>query len=59
MTTKLMMKELVALTPLRNFLVEQCTALAYLGDLDINLIGKIYSDVILQAGSPSFPAALT
>jgi hypothetical protein len=59
MTTKLMMKELVGIAPLRNYLVEQCTGLSYLADLDINLIGKIYSDVILQAGSPSFPAALT
>ena len=59
MTTKLMMKELIGLTPLRNSLIEQSTALAYLGDLDINLIGKIYSDVLVQAGIPSFPAALT
>jgi len=59
MTTKFMIKDLLKLTPLQTSLIDQCTALAYLADLDINLIGNIYSDVLLQAGSPSFPAALT
>ena len=54
-----MIKDLLKLTPLQTSLIDQCTALAYLADLDINLIGNIYSDVLLQAGSPSFPAALT
>jgi hypothetical protein len=30
-----------------------------LADLDLNLIGKIYFDVLPQAGSSGFPAALT
>jgi hypothetical protein len=33
--------------------------LSYLGDLDLNLLGKIYFDVLPQAGSSGFPAALT
>jgi hypothetical protein len=42
-----MIKELLKLTPLQTSLIDQCTALSYLADLNINLIGKIYSDVLL------------
>jgi hypothetical protein len=59
MATKFMIKDLLKLTSLRTTLIDECTALSYLADLDINLIGNIYSDVLLQAGSPNFPAALT
>jgi hypothetical protein len=59
MAAKIRMKDLLELTPLRTSLIDQCTALAYLADLDLNLISKIYSDVLVKAGCPSFPAALT
>jgi hypothetical protein len=59
MSAKIRMKDLLELTPLRTSLIDQCTAFAYLSDLDINLISKIYSDVLVKAGCPSFPAALT
>jgi hypothetical protein len=54
-----MVKELIALTPLRTSLIDQTAALSYLADIDMTLIVKIYSDVIAQAGSSGFPAALT
>jgi hypothetical protein len=54
-----MVKDLIALTPLRTSLIDQSAALSYLADLDINLISKIYSDVLAKAGSSGFPAALT
>jgi hypothetical protein len=49
-----MLKDLLALTPLRTSLIDQITALSYLSELDINLISKIYSDVLAQAGSSGF-----
>jgi hypothetical protein len=54
-----MAKDLLALTPLRTSLIDSSAALSYLADIDIALIDKIYSDVLAQAGSSGFPAALT
>jgi hypothetical protein len=54
-----MVKELLALNPLRTSLIDQSAALSYLAELDVSLIAKIYSDVLAQAGSSGFPAALT
>jgi hypothetical protein len=54
-----MVKDLLALTSLRTSLIDQSAALSYLTGIDINLISKIYSDVLAKAGSSGFPAALT
>jgi len=54
-----MVKDLLDLTPLRTSLIYEIVALSYLSELDISLISKTYSDVLAQAGSSGFPAALT
>ena len=54
-----MVKDLLALTPLRTSLIDQSATLSYLAELDINMISKIYYDVLAKAGSSGFPAALT
>jgi hypothetical protein len=54
-----MVKDLLALTPLRTSLIDESATLSYLGELDISMISKIYFDVLAQAGSSGFPAVLT
>ena len=54
-----MVKDLLALTPLRTSLIDESTTLSYLAELDISMISKIYFDVLAKAGSSGFPAALT